>query len=67
MRINAGLCPVLGRSLTWNCRVLGLGERIGTNGSVWTVRFLCLFVGSFVEDLQGELTVKETKDFTNSS
>lgn len=40
---------------------------MGINVAVWTARFLCSFVGSPAGDPQDKLTVKETKDFTNSS
>lgn len=41
MRIQAGLFPVLGRSLIWNCRVLGSW---GKNGDKWVSEDCQVFV-----------------------
>lgn len=56
----------LGGFWSGNAQFLGL-EHIGARGSVWTARVLHSFAGSSAWDLQGKVTPRETKDFTNSS
>lgn len=44
----------------------GPERRMGAHGSVWSASILHSFLGSSARDLQGKLTLKEIKDFTNS-